>query len=111
MDTYNTRIVHNITFDNYFDSTAAIFKACKMPKREADYESDSGSRYWYGENKRGKYVIRLSNHWTRCNHKSRVCKKIASCQWQIVGLLKEYSIPFEYLGFVGKCYLSTFHKL
>ena len=34
--------------------------------------SGISSLYWYGEDKRGKYVIRESDHWG----------KVASCQWK-----------------------------
>jgi len=95
-----------ITYDNYYSNTFAIFKACKKPKREPNYISSSDSVYWYGENKRGKYVIRCSDHWTRENHGKRDCRRIASCQWEIIGKdLHSYS-SFSFM--TGKCYLSTF---
>ena len=62
-----------VTFDNFFKSTSAVFEAMpksEVPQRDADYASERwdgfgvSSRYWYGEDERGKYVIRESNHWS-----------------------------------------------
>lgn len=71
---------------NFFSRTQAIFFVCKRPKRPANYVSRSkysyydkngirrqtiSSTYWYGEDKKGKFVIRESDHWG--------C--VASCNW------------------------------
>lgn len=95
-----------IDFNNYFHNTIANFKGCKKPKRKPDYVSKSGSKYWYGENKRGKYVIRHSDHW--CNvflaaDKIRECSNIASCYWSI----KQKEKPDRYF-LTGKQYLINF---
>ena len=46
------------------------------------YMNLASSVYWYGENKRGKYVIRLSDHWSNRN-KRPDCGRIASCYWDL----------------------------
>ena len=51
---------------NFYENTTAVFKGCKIPKREPDYISynrfsgEVSSRYWY--TKSG--VIRASDHWS-----------------------------------------------
>jgi hypothetical protein len=67
-----------VTFKNFFDSTFANFKkikASQLPKKEPDYISNSGSKYWY--DKAGKKVYRSSNHWFR---------GVSSCKWFLDGL-------------------------
>jgi hypothetical protein len=41
---------------------ARYFKMCKKPHYKADRTSGC-SQYWYGADKRGRYMIRHSNHW------------------------------------------------
>lgn len=58
-----------LSYQSFFLSTFAVFKECKKPKREPDYISKDkkgniSSRYWYGNNRLGDYVIRESNHWS-----------------------------------------------
>lgn len=83
-----------ITFSNYFEASIATFKGCKMPKREPDYISISkwsgniSSVYWYGKDKKGDYVIRLSDHWITIksfanSRKIIGCESIASCFWRL----------------------------
>lgn len=50
---------------NYKFGTYGVFKPCKVPKRKPDHISPSGSRYWFGTNKKGDYMIRYSDHWSR----------------------------------------------
>ena len=52
------------TFDNFYKDTKAVFEGTERPKGEPDYTSYSGSEYWYGEDKDGKYVVRGSDHWS-----------------------------------------------
>jgi hypothetical protein len=72
---------------NFFKGTKGLFTQCKEPKRKPDYISKSGSKYWYGKNKKGSYVIRHSDHWvkiyTRDGEKRSDKKKISSCYWSI----------------------------
>lgn len=56
--------------DNFFSNTMAAFQRCESPDRPADYESNSGSKYWYGD----EGVIRESDHWGT---------GIASCDWYL----------------------------
>ena len=52
------------TFDNFYKDTKAVFEGTERPKGKPDYTSYSGSEYWYGEDKGGKYVARGSDHWS-----------------------------------------------
>ncbi|MBQ6862283.1 MAG: hypothetical protein IJN98_06710 [Alistipes sp.] len=53
-----------ITYDNFYESTEAVFTQVERPDRPADYVSRSGSEYWYGNDERGDYVIRGADHWS-----------------------------------------------
>jgi hypothetical protein len=112
-----------ITTKNFFLSTFALFKACKTPKRKADYVSRSSaywgggisSAYWYGSDNKGSYVIRKSNHWVKHrNDKLEItgadCNMIASCNWQIKKS-KNSNYGNKETTLTGKCYLSKFKKL
>jgi len=55
--------------DNYFNNSYGIFKGCKAPNRTPDFVSPSGSKYWYGSDKNGAFVIRKSNHWSKLGNK------------------------------------------
>lgn len=99
-----------ISHNNFFSSTAAVFKGCKTPKRKFNFISESGSAYWYGEDSIGAYVIRQSDHWVNVkrigsNAIFRDCDRIASCQWHLktnkLGL-REYA---------AKAYLKDFKKI
>ena len=52
------------TFDNFYKDTKAVFEGTERPEGKPDYTSYSGSEYWYGEDKDGKYVVRGSDHWS-----------------------------------------------
>lgn len=73
-------------YTNFFMGTIATWKRCNTPKRKPDYQSSKkyrnwdgeleetgiiSSQYWYGEDSRGKYVIRQSDHWGN----------VATCYW------------------------------
>lgn len=109
-----------ITYYNYYYNTSATFRGCNKPKRKPDYVSHNkrghiSSAYWYGENKKGKYVIRYSDHWIMRNciysHKKtskedRECRRIASCQWKLKTTYEDRS------GWAaGKCYLPNFSRM
>ena len=132
-----------ITFSNFFTGTEALFKGCKKPKRTPDYisyyvdswtgEKKISSSYWYGENKRGKYVIRESDHWVKMkklssNNQIKNIKNVATCLWHFKGkdafekIIRE--VPSSRNGgtekifitvgkkkICGKCYLKDFKKL
>jgi len=106
-----------ITFDNYFIGTIATFKGCKIPAREPDYVSHNrygeiSSRYWYGKNKNGEYVIRASDHWSTykdfsTNYKLIGCKNVASCWWRIK--INNYeNLRKQNTEIAGKAYLTDF---
>ena len=107
-----------ITFENFFIKTEAIFKGCKKPKRKPDYISYSidyyteekriSSQYWYGENKKGKYVIRESDHWVKMkklssNKQIKHIKSVATCLWHFKGkesferIIKRICFCFNYM--------------
>jgi hypothetical protein len=101
----------NITFGNYMTNTEAVFKGCKIPKRAPDFISKSGSIYWQQENTKGKYVIRLSNHWVNMkklgsNKVWKDCNSIASCKWHLKTNKMQSGCKMS-----GKCYLSDFKKI
>lgn len=93
-----------VTFDNFFANTSAVFTLLpksEAPQREADYESKRwdglgiSSRYWYGEDERGKYVVRASDQWSdyprginsrkafEDNPYHRIYTQIASSRWAL----------------------------
>lgn len=60
-----------ITRDNFYDSTACDWKEVKShPEGKPDYESDSGSKYWYTDSG----VYRESDHWGF---------GVGSCDWTL----------------------------
>lgn len=108
-----------ITYQNFFISTKAFFKGCKPPKRKPDYVSrrknaywdcdkrwPTGSKYWYGKDEKGPYIIRQSDHWVTVkdfdkSKKVKDCESIATCQWHIKTTRHRKTMT-------GKCYLSDF---
>jgi hypothetical protein len=86
--------------------TYAVFKGCKLPKnKQANFVSSSGSSYFYGKDKRGSYVIRVSNHWSKDEPKNRYpIKNIASCYWP----LKDNSGKGAHEERAGKAYFKDF---
>lgn len=95
-----------VTYDNFFNSTAGIWETLpisEVPTREPDYVSQRwdgfgvSSRYWYGEDDGGQYVIRESDHWSGVltndsfiddferHPYSRHYTPIASCRWALDG--------------------------
>lgn len=104
-----------IKFDNFYLNTEAVFKGCKVPKREPDYTSYGrwgvSSRYWYGSDKNGEYVIRESDHWVKIKKKDSnnieiQCDRIASCQWHL-----NTTLDFNNQAIAGKCYLKHFQRI
>jgi len=104
--------------DNFYLCSKARFKGCKRPKRKPDFTSYNrrgivSSEYWYGEDKKGEYVIRSSDHWSNSNDKVIFsCEKIASCYWWLVTNGKSF-LPASESGsgsvfFSGKAYFTAF---
>ncbi|MDR1561111.1 MAG: hypothetical protein LBS23_02020 [Holosporaceae bacterium] len=103
---------------NFYTKTVADFKGCKKPKRTPDYISKSGSQYWYGEDKKGHYVIRYSNHWSckniynisvdnkRNNVYSKNGRAVSSCVWRIITNRFCYTV-----GYAGKAYFKNFKNI
>ena len=60
-----------------------------------DRKKGISSRYWYGENSKGKYIIRESDHWG----------SVASCEWGITKSNRKET----YLIY-GKIYLGNGRK-
>ena len=114
-----------ITLQNFHVGTKAIFKACKVPQRTPDFTSPSGSKYWYGSNTKGTYVIRSSDHWSvgfSKGYKHRFieeiqthedgCGRISLCYWIFFLPKHENPLPcdIEMKTMTGKCYLNGFSK-
>lgn len=106
-----------ITLDTFFIDTEVIWKACKEPRRTPDFVSASGSKYWYGENKKGVFVVRKSDHWCKIKgliHTIEIDRRrVASCRWHLktsskgiarLLLMKRQSVS-------GKAYLKDFKRL
>lgn len=111
--------------NNFMDNTKVLFYGCKMPKRNPDYISPSGSKYWFGENKVGQYVIRASNHWV-CVNKKKYKLSIGSCYWMLITLphygrfistglrnnsLGKWTDQNIRSGWCGKAYFKNFIKI
>lgn len=124
-----------VTFDNFFQNTSAVFELMpksEVPQREPDYVSERwdgfgvSSRYWYGEDERGKYVIRESNHWSsypqgentreafEAEPYNKRYTRIASCRWALAVSKEQVTTDKEaYLDgnkMYGKAYLDEFTK-
>ena len=99
VETKNKEIIFNK--NNFFVSTRATWKCCKLPKRDPDYISNSGSQYWYTP----LGVYRKSDHWSqiyikRCNTYEG-CIRISKCYW----ILKILNNNLEY-----DCYKSYINR-
>jgi len=106
-------MIKEINRTNFHNRTFAIFSECKSPRRGCHYISESGSHYWYGRNKKGAYVIRLSDHWVKYRNKYNCdlhsnCKKIHSCNWQIKLKNKEDKYLEYQTEYCGKAYFEKF---
>lgn len=66
------------------------------------------SSYWYGEDSKGKYVIRSSNHWSAKNSLID-CKNVASCIWNLF-VPKQTNALQNNKESCGKAYLSWFKE-
>lgn len=98
---------------DFYHNTRCEFTACSIPKRPPNFVSYNKDRevssiYWFGKNKKGYYVIRLSDHWCRiskniknCSEQLIDCDRIASCWWTLVG---------NSSTMCGKAYKSDFTK-
>src|SRR5574343_540758 len=116
-----------VTFKDFHLSTSVVFKACKLPKnkngeftiagKKPDYisknrDGEPSSYYWYGEDSKGKYVIRYSNHWAKiknvhCNKNYTIaCTMVGSCNWRI--LLGRDTTSY---WIAGKAYLTKFKNI
>lgn len=90
---------------NFFKNTFVVFKGCREPKRPPDFISYkknttvASSCYWYGKNKRGNYVIRKSDHWSKVN-RNIDCKIVGTCVWEL---------RYKRETTVGKAYFKDFN--
>jgi hypothetical protein len=91
-----------IDLNNFYLATFGNFKRCKVPKRKPDFFSLNkvtgkvSSRYWYGQDSEGLFVVRLSDHWG----------KVASCRWLLGGTTENF--PYHQCG---KTYCSAMKAL
>lgn len=123
-DFYNKSLRKHVTHNNYHLHTIGVFKGCKsVPNREPDHVSGSGSKYWIGEDSKGKYVIRASDHWRKIKRKDnghvvhKDVKRIRTCFWDIKEDPQDiedhlYLLSVENVGteLVGKIYLKNMIK-
>ena len=63
--------ISGFTWSNFHDESAVNFRPCRVPARPADFESPSGSRYWWTDDS----VIRQADHWGWAR----------SCFWALAG--------------------------
>jgi hypothetical protein len=88
--------------NNFHLATFGNFTRCKVPKRKPDYISFNrrtekiSSRYWYGTDSFGEYVIRVSDHWGT----------VASCRWLLNGTTENFKNSQS-----GKVYCSDMKAL
>jgi hypothetical protein len=129
-----------ISYSNFFESTTANFiEIHETPDSEPDYISYKfnslkydaegneihtvSSRYWYGRDERGAYVIRESDHWSYKGQSLPICPidaiarrrmqanvwtrltPISSCFWLLKTNDRSYGVK------IGKAYISDFSKL
>mgnify|MGYP000238767366 CR=1 FL=1 len=116
-------IKEKITFKNFFISTKVVFKGCKIPKRKPDFISMSNyggyesisSMYWYGKDKKGAFVIRVSDHWVMkysfTQEKEQHLKHIRSCIWNIKTNQESKNKKGYEIKIAGKAYLKDFLKI
>ena len=110
---------NNISFENFYHGTFAGFKACKTPKRKPDYISydrygDISSKYWYGTDKNGSYVIRSSSHWCLYAHRKDVnkarageCRRIANNYWYFFTNKIDITTHTQHLSFRSQITVFT----
>lgn len=74
------------------NSFARVFKPCKKPSRSADKISQGGSKYWFGEDRNGKYMIRMSDHWGRVGDSYYLFNKqmTDNCEISFIRIGKSY---------------------
>lgn len=83
-----------VTYENFYLRTRGTFVECDLPEVEPSYISTptvlghTGSKYWYGSDSKGDYIIRCANHWCKyvnnCEGNAVIliqCKKIVKCKW------------------------------
>ena len=89
----NIKHFRPVTYDDFYISTIGTFVECDIPNMEPNFvsvprkESDTPSKYWYGEDEKGKYVIRSANHWCNYYVKKEFVRKqqnrIIKCKWHL----------------------------
>jgi hypothetical protein len=109
-----------VTFNNFHNSTRAVFKGTERPDREPDYVSTRfgnpnaiSSEYWYGEDESGQYVVRGSDHWSGTIRENgsdnpmmdKYSRPIATCYWFIQ---RPFTIDENGRAY-GKVYLKDVH--
>ena len=109
-----------VTYDDFFICSKGTFVECVEPTTEPDYNSiptvlgNTSSKYWYGTDEGGAYIIRKANHWCLYYINDYLitsqANKIAKCVWHyrfldmnsIKGALN-FNVPEHY---TGKIYLA-----
>ena len=112
-----------VTYDDFFVHTKGIFRECEEPTSEPNYisvakkETDTPSKYWYGTDEGGDYVIRKANHWCQFygNNKGETLGhqniKIVKCVWDFM-FMKTVSRQDLKIGehYTGKVYLKDLRQ-
>lgn len=116
--------------ENFSKGTAGVFVYSEVPNRKPDFISKSGSKYWFGKDAKGEYVIRQSTHWSEITpgHSIRVgnsefyngncrCGRIRTCCWilHIPKFIGSCSTGKEYVQIFirancGKIYFADFYE-
>jgi len=89
---------------NFSYRTIAEFVECELPLTKPDYTSfdrhgNVSSKYYFGEDEGGEFVIRFSSHWSNINSAT-----IGSCIWTIKLSNKSKKRYWR----AGKAYFSLF---
>lgn len=90
----------NLTKDDFWISSATVWLPTEKPTTAPNFTSTTGdgafpSEYWFGEDEKGKFVIRHADHWGRVQN----CFWFLNTETGIKCVLEEaYAI----------CYFSSF---
>ncbi len=103
-----------VDLSTFYRDTKATFAQCKVPDRQPDFVSESGSHYWFFEYRDVDfYVVRWSDHW--CDRLlpdgNKVIKdiaRIASCVWHI--RMTDVKIDLN-KAIAGQCCLRDFRRI
>ena len=119
--------IRPVTYEDFFIKTKGTYIECEEPTIEPSYIStptqvgNTASKYWYGTDKGGDYIIRKANHWciyySKGDKQSNViitqCSRIVKCTWhfQFNRVASRSDVVFLEQHYTGKVYLKDLrHK-